>query len=208
MQTNCSTSDYAALYAPWLTTAPDFAERFIEPRDRVLDLCGGTGRVAQKAWDMGCQDVSLLDVNPRVVPPWGSIKVQRGDANKIDKYFGPHSFDVIVCRQAIAYLDLDQVAQSATKALAPCGRLCFNNFRRPRWFRKRYEFKGNKYTEMGWYFGKQCYHLQWRHGRGWDLTKFKWHTHKEIVAAMEPWFTVKVDRTAKTNYYTCISKDI
>jgi len=207
VKTDCSTDRYAALYAPWLDTADDFAARFIEPRDRVLDLCGGTGRVAQKAWDMGCQKVALLDVNPRVIPPWKSVGVQRGDANRPQDYFGTHSFDVIVCRQAIGYLDLDQVASGARKTLAPGGRLCFNNFRHPRWFLKRYEYRNSRYLELGWYFGQTCWHIQRRKGEGWDLTKFRWHKHEEIESAFSKHFNVRVEQTEKTNYYTCVTRD-
>lgn len=207
MKTDCSTDRYAQLYAPWLETADDFAARFIEPRDRVLDLCGGTGRVAQKAWDMGCQAVAVLDVNPRVIPPWESIKVQRGDGHFPQDHFGPHSFDVVVCRQAIGYMDLEPLAHGVRKVLAPAGRFCFNNFRKPRWFWKRYEYRNSRYSELGWYFGRTCWHIQRRVGEGWDLTKFRWHTHDEIVEEFSKYFDVRVERTEKTNYYTCVIRD-
>jgi len=203
---NCSTDRYAELYAPWLTNAAEFAHRFIKPGDRVLDLCGGTGIVGREAIAMGCQEVTILDVNPRVVPAIDGLRVQPGDGNQISQYFDSDSFDVIVCRQAIGYLNLGKVSSSAAQALAPGGRLCFNNFRKPRWFRKIYEFGGELYFEAGWYIGQQVFHIQQKAGFGWDMTRFRWHTHAEIMDAMATYFDVEVSRTEKTNYYTCTSR--
>jgi len=211
---NCSTDRYAELYAPWLATAPEFAQRFIRPGDRVLDLCGGTGVVAQAAVDMGCPEVTLLDLNPRVVPKmdrWGIMMsilgVIKGDANYLSWYLDQsHCLDVIVCRQALGYLNLKKVAISAAQALARDGRFCFNNFRHPRWFRKSYVFEGDLYFEAGWYIGRQVFHIQQKAGAGRDLTRFRWHTHEEVVAAMSEYFDVAVERTEKTNYYTCTVK--
>jgi ubiquinone/menaquinone biosynthesis C-methylase UbiE len=204
---NCSTDRYAELYAPWLATAPQFAERFISPGDRVLDLCGGTGVVGRAAIAMGCWDVTVLDINPRVAPKMDRLGVLTGDANHLVWYMEEsHNLDVIVCRQALGYLNLKKVARSAAQALARDGRFCFNNFRKPRWFRKTYEFEKEKYFEAGWYVGRQVFHIQQKVGAGWDLTRFRWHTHEEVVQAMTKYFNVTVERTEKTNYYTCTVK--
>lgn len=208
MSSNCSTERYAELYAPWLTSASKFTERFVDPGDRVLDLCGGTGAVARAAVLMGCQQVSLLDVNPRVIPAVDGLKGSSGDANMIDQYFPAHSFDVIVCRQAIGYLNLARVAQAAAQTLAPGGRLCFNNFRKPRWFRKRYEFEGDRYSELGWYLGRRVYHIQRKIGSGWDFTTFLWHTDTEVREAMSKNFNVICTETSSTYYYECVIRDL
>ena len=208
MRTDCSTDRYATLYAPWLATADSFASRFVRSGDRVLDLCGGTGCVSRAAIDIGCRSISLLDVNPRVIPPLDGIRVSRGDGNRPDKYFGPHSFDVVVCRQALGYLDLESVATGVAQVLAPGGRFCFNNFRRPKWFAKNYKFEDARYAEAAWYLGQTCWHIQYRVGEGWDLTRFRWHRHDEVVQAMSKHFNVQVSRTGKTNYYTCVVRDV
>lgn len=211
---NCSTDRYAELYAPWLASAPQFAERFIKPGDRVMDLCGGTGVVAQDAYEMGCHDVTVLDVNPRVVPRmdrWGIMMSHlvaiKGDANYLADYLEEDNcLDVIVCRQAIAYLDLNKVARSAAQALAQGGRFCFNNFKSPRWFSKKYQFANDQYREVGWYIGRQVFHIQQKVGVGWDLSRFRWHTHDEIIKAMSRHFDVKFERTRRSYYYTCTAK--
>ena len=207
MPTNCSTERYEELYAPWLASAPKFAARFIRPGDRVLDLCGGTGVVARAAEDIGVRSINLIDVNPRMIPPLGQVMAQRGDGQKLPKYYGAHSFDVIVCRQAIGYLDLDQVAKAAAQVLAPGGRLCFNNFSRPRWFRKKYTYERDTYIEYGWHLGRRVFHIQRKVGSGWDFTAFRWHTHGEVMEAMSKRFSVFVDHAKKTNYYRCVIKD-
>ena len=203
MKTDCSTDSYAELYAPWLENADDFALKFVRPEDRVLDLCGGTGRVMTKAWDMGCQSVALLDANPRAVA-FAGLKQVKGDANHPDHYFPPGSFDVVLCRQAIAYLNLESVALGVAQVLAPGGRFCFNNFRKPRWFWKRYEYRNSRYSELGWHIGRDVWHIQRRKGHGWDLTRFKWHQHGDIMSTMSRRFDVFHEQTKKTNYYTCV----
>jgi len=204
---DCSTNRYAELYAPWLSGSADFAWRFIKPSDRVLDLCGGTGLVAQAALDMGCPEVTLLDVNPRVVPAIPRLGVLTGDANHLcNELSESNCLDVVVCRQAIAYLDLRKVSWSAAQALSRGGRFCFNNFKEPRWFSKRYRFAGDRYREVGWYVGRQVFHIQQKIGVGWDLSRFHWHTHDEVMKAMSRHFNVSVQRSRRAYHYTCTVK--
>lgn len=201
---SCETDRYAELYAPWLKNPGallDYAD--VTPDDRVLDLCGGSGAVAVAALQRGCTKVSLADKNPRCTDR--RVKQYTSSAEEVWVLFdGYPEFDVVICRQALGYLNLWQTAMSVADIIPPGGRFCFNNFRKPRWFRKHYEYNEDMYSEVGWNIGRTVFHLQRKHGAGWDFTRFRWHKHEEVVAAMRQFFDVTWTIREKSIDYLCV----
>ena len=209
---DCTTGKYDDLYDRWLDKPGALLDwaNFDPLQDRLLDLCGGTGVVSKDALRRGAKTVTLLDLNPRTLDP--RIKRIRGRAEDLigdgGKPFNPLACDeshppptdrrgllpewnLIVCRQAIGYLDLPCVAQRLWSVLPAGGRFVFNTFSRPKWSFKTYRRTSTSWTrryfEASAYFGKRIFHFQARVGAGFDITSFRWHTHEEIVAA----FTAK-----------------
>jgi ubiquinone/menaquinone biosynthesis C-methylase UbiE len=98
----CTTDKYNDLYAKWLKDPTDFINfANLKPSDKILDLCGGTGQLSLKLLEMGFEDVTLLDLNPRIND--GRITIIQSDINKTNLEI-LEKYDVIFCRQAISYL--------------------------------------------------------------------------------------------------------
>lgn len=84
--------------------------RFIEPlvpavtgRGNMLDVCAGTGVVAEYAWSRGWKPTALDSNEAMLHGVEAHIRRCRGDAHRMP--FEDHSFDLVVCRQGLQYLD-------------------------------------------------------------------------------------------------------
>jgi SAM-dependent methyltransferase len=214
---NCTTDKYNLLYARWLENSGDLLDlaRY-QPGMKLLDLCGGTGAVTKEALYRGAHpsSITLFDLNPRV--RIRGVREVAGDVHNLSKHdFEP--FDIIVCRQAVAYIDLQHephalpIGGKFTTAiwnlLKPGGRFVFNSFVRPRWALKSYRYEGHRFFEAsGWIphrlGGGRVGHLQWCRGHGVDVTVFRWHTEPELRAALER-FKIDIHRSERGLRWVC-----
>ena len=206
---DCTTNRYDALYARWLENPGrllDLAEW--RPGMILLDLCGGTGAVSREALRRGADpmEIILLDLNPRAADT-GVLQV-RGPAETAGYILVKKQFDVVVCRQAFAYLDLDhQLAVSLSRLFKPGGKLVFNTFLQPRWAFKSYRHDGRRYFEMSGHLFGRVGHVQASPTVGIDVTKFRWHQEATIVRLFHPYFHVKTDRTARSIRWVCMRRE-
>lgn len=198
---DCTTDRYADLYAPWLRRGT-LVDRFLARGGRVLDLCGGTGVEAVAAIKAGAQRAVLLDLNPRCDDP--RVERIRGRAEEASSLISDE-FDLIVCRQAMGYLDPVKVAREASRLLRGGGRFCFNTFNRPkRWASKSYQEDGTVYTEGHLFLFGRVFHLQHKEGAGSDLAVFRYHDPEVLLKAMKRYFkTVEVKAVGKSVVWTC-----
>lgn len=207
MNLDCTTPKYDQLYARWLVDAEkllDLAE--VQRGDRVLDLCGGSGIVAKAAVERGA-DVVLLDLAPRC-ESGPHLRTVTGPAEAADLLLAVFlrdtaPFDVVVCRQAIGYLDMNHMPGVVAGLLEPGGRFVFNNFARPRWRVQFYRHEGARFFEASACVGQRVAHVQARWPVGIDVTAFRWHKHENLVPKLMPYFHVaRIDR-GRSLYYYC-----
>ena len=197
----CTTDKYEKLYAPWLGRSGDLLDwAGINPDDTLLDLCGGTGVVALDAVERGLTSVWLLDLNPRCRDH--RVCEVQGRAEDAEQLVG-RTFSLVVCRQALGYLDLDQTVEAVYQILEPGGRFVFNNFLRPRWGWKRYLHEGNKFLEISCHVGNHVIHLQASPTIGADISIFRWHKHENVLAAFQKRFQVSFEERGRTIRYLC-----
>lgn len=185
---DCTTDSYDSLYTRWLETPGGLLDcaKYDPKRHRsLLDLCGGTGAVANEALRRGAAKVWLLDLNPRTSDP--RVVTSRGRAEDL-KVFGT-KFDFVVCRQALGYLDLPRTAAALFHAMTPDAPFVCNAFVKPKWSLKPYRYKDRWYLEASGYFGRKVFHLQATDG-DFDVTVFRWHSIDDILTAFAPYFEV------------------
>jgi len=195
MDLSCTTDQYDALYARWLTQPGVLLDHAgYMPGQMVLDLAGGTGAVSLECLRRGADPstIHLLDLNPRC--PDDRITQFKGDATQLGEVFkgdqpGCHGrYDLIVCRQAAAYLDWHVFMLGWLRAiLKPGGKLVFNTFVRPRWSLKTYKHEGRRFIEASAHFRRRVVHIQAADGLGYDVTKFRWHDAAALEEDLRRW---------------------
>ena len=198
---NCTTPKYAAIYAPWLRQPEELLDLVdYEPGQKLLDLCGGTGAVSRAAIyrvfregdtpPSKLADVTLFDLNPRCKIP--QVTLVKGKAEDLAIHFPRDTFDIVVCRQAVGYLNPSLVFPAVARVLKPGGKFVFNSFIHPleklsrekfqpkpySW--KFYKHDGSQYVEFYYFWRGHIVHLQWRVGTGWDMTFFRFHSPQRL----------------------------
>lgn len=217
---DCTTEQYDLLYARWLDKPGDLLDLAeYQPGMKLLDLCGGTGVVTKEALRRGADPstITLFDLNPRLIgAETRGVRRIGGPAERIGFLLEEwESFDVIVCRQAIAYIDLFPAHPwypgatffpSVWSLLKAGGRFAFNSFARPRWALKSYRHADRRYVEAAgwtpWPGGGRVLHLQWCLGHGWDVTLFRWHREADLLRALHR-FEVDVIRSERGLRWIC-----
>jgi ubiquinone/menaquinone biosynthesis C-methylase UbiE len=204
----CTTKKYDRLYARWLKGGSDLLDfGALQTGERVLDLCGGTGVIASEALDRGASEAWLLDLNPRC-PDERVIKMV-GTAEAADITLeDAEPFDLIVCRQAIGYLELPFAFHAVKRLLAPRGKFVFNSFLEPRWRLHTYRYGGKRYVEASGYWRKHVFHLQASPTIGADVTHFRHHTKHEIITELlKADFGVKIEEKGRSIRFFCQHKE-
>lgn len=199
---NCTTDAYDSLYARWLENPGALLDwaRYMPEQEQLLDLCGGTGAISKAALDRGAKKVWLLDLNPRLVHPHVvSMKGRAEDLETMVQGDGP--WDLVVCRQALGYLNIFEASRALRRTSRPGTRLVFNTFTKPKFALKSYLHKGRVYFEASGYLGKTVMHLQATDG-DFDITRFRWWTNDDIRSAFaDGWVLENFKSTPSTLWY-------
>ncbi len=199
---DCTTDTYDRLYSRWLDRPGallDWAK--FKHTDKLLDLCGGTGAISKEALERNAKQVWLLDLNPRIKDPRIEPITCRAEDLGGRNHRSYPDWDLVICRQALGYLDLPKLSESLRNVLAPRGRFVFNTFLNPKWSLKTYLFKNERFLEASANIGRHCFHLQAMDG-DFDITHFRWHTEKDILSAFGGWSIADVKRTDTTLWYS------
>ena len=214
---NCTTSDYDLLYARWLEKPETLLNLGgYVPGQTLLDICGGTGIVAKTALEKFPKgkkpDVAVFDLDPRL-GPWAEpykhrdeLRSIHGRSEEVDGYF-IRPFDLVVCRQAIGYLDIEKAIPSIAKVTKPGGKFVFSTFGEPRRFGfKKYTYGVYDFREAHLCAFKRVWHLQWCKGYGFDISHFKYHSRAALVIALNPWFNIVVQEEGNSLRFLCTRK--
>jgi SAM-dependent methyltransferase len=225
---SCTTKTYDLLYARWLEGAEKLVHMArVKEGDLVLDLCGGSGVVSEAALQAGAA-VVLLDLNPRARLNVAAIKqklharpklaVVRGRAEDAVKLLhqpaaqawlaqydkaGTGTFDKVICRQAIGYLDTEKTFEAVAQLLRPGGMFVFNNFIKPRWRLSTYQHNESRFLEASACLGTRVAHLQARWPIGVDVTTFRWHPQDVLLRQLRTNFVVELRKHNRSVYYIC-----
>lgn len=208
---------YEVLYARYLK--PGRTEELLklcgDLRDaRVLDLCGGGGRAATLALEMGARAVTLVDESSPMSAHLSQIPgislVQRDVATYLQSFAMEAAFDAVICQQAVTYWFCAELMTDLRHCMKPGARFVFNTFwDEPARFPipKQYEYAGRQYLELSWRSDeKTIEHVQVCEGHAPHTTRFQWVSPEEFHRALEPWFSVEELRDGKTSVYVCTAR--
>jgi len=201
---SCTTDKYETLYAKWLSR-PDLLldwAAYDHRTDLLLDLCGGTGAISDAAAGRSpAVEPVLMDLNPRNNNP-NVCKVKA----RVDSPWGisyEDMYTLIICRQAINYLNLNQLFLNLRSITRPQGRFVFNTFIEARSHLKTYRFRGNRYLEAAIVLLGRVIHLQLSPTIGWDVSVFKEYSHGDfmVAAGNNGWALVRRQVMNRAAYY-------
>ena len=212
---SCTLEGYAQLYARWLVNPGKLLDvAKFQAGERMIDLCGGTGLVAKEAIARGARDAFVVDLNPRIAADTRLLPILTR-AEDVDHTLARYArdlhtlagwdacvpircpcvryapnFDLVVCRQAINYLDINDAFRGVAQVLRPGGRFCFNTFRKPpRFAFKQYMHDGKRFFEASVHIRRRVWHLQASPSIGYDVSKFYWHPEDRIDMLLMRYFT-------------------
>ena len=207
---DCTTDSYNDIYAPWLAKPGELlALGDYKPGETLLDLCGGTGAVTKAALALGAStaSITLLDLNPRITML--GVAVYKSRAEDLGRYAWEY-FDLVVCRQAMGYLDPHRVFPAVATVLKPGGRFVFNTFQKPeRYGWKQKSFEGHRFAEAHATFGKTVWHIQVRLGLipRFDLSTFRYWSEEDLLPLLTADFKVALIQHGRGLHWLCIRKD-
>lgn len=216
MSLDCTTEKYASLYSRWLEKPGDLLDlaQYV-PGQKLLDLCGGTGAVTMAALRRGAppESITLYDLNPRLVGP-GTRGVRKvgGKAERIGFMLTEwDTYDVIVCRQAISYIDYEHYpgwtfASSIAALLKPGGKFVFNSFVHPKWTMKTYRHHNRRFLEVSGYVGRWVFHVQASPSLGTDVSLFRWHHEGHLYDYLSQYFHLELLRNDKSLRWICTKR--
>ena len=211
---SCTTNAYDRIYAPWIVGAGELLDlaAFDPRRHSLLDLCGGTGAVAQEAIKRGADPARIVvrDLNPRADRL--RVRQERGSAEDLN---ADGLYDVIVCRQAIGYVqNVPQMSERVARALRNGGVFVCNSPNPDRVSRTRVRgrwFGGALFLEWHWRTrGDDVLHVQARIGRhpGVDVTRFHLHSELEMMMAFSKSFEeVRLCRRRTSLHWRCTREE-
>ena len=217
MSLRCTTEDYDNLYAPWLDKPGELLRLAnYDPKvDSLVDLCGGTGAVSKAATIYACHrgiekpSIDLVDLNPRLLcDPW--VTPRTGAAENLDEMMTQESRTLVVCRQAMGYLDPAKVIPAVAFVLKPGGRFVFSTFKRPRRYRvKNYVYHGERYQEIHFFLFGRVLHLQKKYGPlgGSDWSLFKYHPVPYLHELLAPLFQVDLKQVGQSWRWVCTKRE-
>jgi hypothetical protein len=207
----CTTEHYDHLYARYLKNPEKLLEMaHFHPSHHLLDLCGGTGAIANQALTLGAdpRNITLIDLNSRCRNP--HIRQLSGHVLYLLRQLTIEGikFDTIVCRQAIAYLEIEnksgeELAQRLAMLMPEGGCFIFNTFIRPRYYAKTYHYQGQRFIELAGYLKRRVFRLQINLNIGCDISISKWHREERLYEIFNPWFQIEIRWSEKAVYWLC-----
>lgn len=153
-------NEYEFLYSKYFDKGVDYISEYIIG-NKVLDLCGGTGRLSKTLFEKGydvtyldiCERMCLLDNNiPRIISTVEDFANNEGV-----------EFDSIICMQAVNYWFNTTNIDNLAKHIKPGGKLIFNTFiNKPsdQVSIKKYSNGKYQYEEEYWLDGNLVKHYQ------------------------------------------------
>lgn len=198
---------YENMYKRYLEKGVEYLieEADLKDNDKVLDLCGGNGRLT-KMLKGKVNDVTYVDQESDMIP--GDledlgIKV----INKSVQDFALENnekFDKVFCEQAVNYWLKHIDMRVFSEIFKKDGLFIFNTFankpsNKP--MIKEYVIDDINYLEVSYLVDNKVEHVQIREGYEPHFTVFDWISEEEFMNLLSPYFDVKIKGSGKSAIY-------
>ncbi len=204
--------DYEKMYKRYFDKGVDYLleKAKIDKADKVLDLCGGNGRLTNKLKCL-CDDVSYVDQEKDMIPDTLEKKGVKVYNYSIQDFVNINNlkYDKVFCQQAVNYWLLNVDIEKFSNIFKSGGLFIFNTFsKKPstKAMIKEYVIENVNYLEISYLVGKEVNHIQIREGFEPHFTKFDWISEEEYKSLLLPYFDIEVDDNGTSSIYVCRRK--
>ncbi len=198
---------YEKMYKRYFNKGVDYLvkEAELQPTDKVLDLCGGNGRLTKSLKSL-VDDVTYVDQEQDMIPDelqeLGIKVINKSVQDFIDN--NDCKYDKVFCEQAVNYWLLATDIKKFSEIFNKNGLFIFNTFankpaNKP--MIKEYVIEDINYLEISYLVDKKVHHVQIREGFEPHFTTFDWISEDEFRNILLPYFDVKVIKQNKSVLY-------
>lgn len=185
-------------------------EADIQVDDKILDICGGNGRLT-KDLKRHCENVSYLDQEKDMIPEdlkSLGIKVYN---NSIENFVETtnEKYSKVFCEQAINYWLLNIDIEKFSNIFEKDGCFIFNTFSCKPQIKpmvKEYEMENKKFLEISYLVNEKVYHIQICEGYEPHFTTFDWISEETYLKLLSPYFNIQIKDNGKSALYICKRK--
>lgn len=200
---------YEKLYRKYFLKGIDYliAEANLTSDDRVLDICGGNGRLTKELIKFS-NNVSYLDKEKDMIPldlEQLGIKVYNDSIeNFIDNT--NEKYTKAFCEQAINYWLLKIDIKKFSSLFEKGGLFIFNTFsnkpsNKP--IIREYILDYKSYLEISYLIDNKVQHIQVCEGYEPHFTAFDWISKEQYKKILSPYFDIKIKDDGKSSLYIC-----
>ncbi len=178
--------------------------------DKVLDICGGNGRLTKKLKEK-CKDVSYLDQEKDMIPDELKelgIKVYN---QSIENFVNDtkEKYTKAFCEQAINYWLLNIDVEKFSNIFEKDGLFIFNTFSKKPPVKpmiKEYVIDNINYLEISYLVDNKVEHIQIREAFEPHFTVFDWISKEQYINLLSPYFEVEILDDGVSSLYICRRK--
>lgn len=205
-------NDYEKMYKRYFNKGVDYLLEHanLKNTDKVLDLCGGNGRLTKKLKTI-CQDVSFLDQETDMIPKnleSLGIKVYNTSVQNFVNST-TNKYDKIFCEQAVNYWLLDTNIEKLSNILNKDGLFIFNTFSKKPTQKpmiKEYTIDNIDFLEISYLVENMVEHIQIRTDYKPHFTEFAWISKEDYERIMSPYFNITIYDNGRSALYICQKK--
>ena len=185
-------------------------EADVQTDDKVLDICGGNGRLTKALRNL-CPNVSYLDQEKDMIPEdleGLGIKIYNSSIEKFVESANT-KYTKVFCEQAINYWLLSVDLEKFSNIFEKGGKFVFNTFSSKPTSKpmiKEYEIDGIHYLEISYLVEDKVYHIQVCEGYEPHFTIFDWISEETYLKLLSPYFDIKIKDNGKSALYICKRK--
>lgn len=203
---------YENLYKRYFLKGVDYLikEANLSANDKVLDICGGNGRLTKELLKF-TNDVSYLDKEKDMIPPnLEQIGVNVYNTS-IENFINEtnEKYTKVFCEQAINYWLLNIDINRFSNLFEKDGLFIFNTFSNKPSIKpmiKEYVLDDINYLEISYLIDNKVYHIQVCEGYEPHFTVFDWISKDQYLELLAPYFEVNIKDNGKSSLYLCKRK--
>lgn len=179
----------------------------ISNSDKILDLCGGNGRLTKELIKLS-NDVSYLDQEKDMIPSELSLLGIKVYNNSIQDFINTttEKYNKVFCQQAINYWLLNIDINKFANIFEHNGLFIFNTFKNKPTKEpmiKQYIIDNVSFLEISYLINNKVHHIQIREGYEPHYTTFDWIDMEKIYNLLNQYFEIETIEDKSTLIYKC-----